>query len=62
MASGAAMAHESSRLILRLGELVEAIWMTWATRGTEVTRLEPLFATNNDLAEFHRHAKEIMPR
>ena len=62
VASGAAMAHESSKLV-RLGELVEAIDGLGDTQGAEVARLEPLFATDDDLAEFRtRHAKEVVPR
>ena len=62
VASGAAMAHESSKLV-RLGELVEAIDGLGDTQGAEVARLEPLFATDGDLAEFRtRHAKEVVPR
>lgn len=62
VASGAAMAHESSKLV-RIGELVEAIDGLGDTQGAEVARLEPLFATDDDLAEFcTRHAKEVVPR
>ena len=62
VASGAAMAHESSKLV-RLGELVAAIDGLGDTQGAEVARLEPLFATDDDLAEFRtRHAKEVVPR
>ena len=62
VASGAAMAHESSKLV-RLGELVEAIDGLGDTQGAEVARLEPLFATDDDLAEFRtRRAKEVVPR
>ena len=62
VASGAAMAHESSKLV-RLGELVEAIDGLGDTQGAEVARLEPLFATDEDLVEFRtRHAKEVVPR
>ena len=62
VASGAAMAHESSKLV-RLGELVEAIDGLGDTQGAEVARLEPLFATDDDLVEFRtRHAKEVVPR
>ena len=62
VASGAAMAHESSKLV-RLGELVQAIDNLGDTQGAEVARLEPLFATEADLAEFRtRHAKEVVPR
>ena len=62
VASGAAMAHESSKLV-RLGALVEAIDGLGDTQGAEVARLEPLFATDDDLVEFRtRHAKEVVPR
>ena len=62
VASGAAMAHESSKLV-RLGELVQAIDNLGDTQGAEVARLDPLFATEADLAEFRaRHAREVVPR
>ncbi len=62
VASGAAMAHESDKLV-RLGDLVAAIDGLGDTQGSEVARLEPLFATDDDLAEFRaRHAEEVVPR
>lgn len=62
VASGAAMAHESSKLV-RFGGLIEAIDNLGDTQGAEVARLEPLFVTEEDLAEFHeRHAREVVPR
>ena len=62
VASGAAMAHESSKLV-RFGELIDAIDALGDTQGDEVARLDPLFATEADLAEFReRHAREVVPR
>ncbi len=57
VASGAAMAHESGKLTT-FPELIEAIDGLGDTQGDEVARLEPLFATEEDLAEFHEMAHE----
>ena len=62
VASGAAMAHESGKLS-QFGELIEAIDALGDTQGDEVARLEPLFATSDDLERFRaRHAQEVVPR
>ena len=62
VASGAAMAHESGKLS-QFGELIEAIDALGDTQGDEVARLEPLFATPEDLECFRaRHAQEVVPR
>ena len=62
VASGAAMAHESVKLS-QFGELIEAIDALGDTQGDEVARLEPLFATPEDLERFRvRHAQEVVPR
>ena len=62
VASGAAMAHESGKLS-QFGELIEAIDALGDTQGDEVARLEPLFATPEDLERFRaRHAQEVVPR
>ncbi|MDO4437777.1 MAG: acyl-CoA dehydratase activase-related protein [Coriobacteriaceae bacterium] len=62
VASGAAMAHESGKLS-QFSELIDAIDSLGDTQGDEVARLEPLFASEEDLAEFReRHAREVVPR
>ncbi len=62
VASGAAMAHESNKLST-FSQLVEAIDNLGDTQGSEVARLEPLFANDAELEEFHeRHAKEVVPK
>ena len=62
VASGAAMVHESGKLS-QFGELIEAIDALGDTQGDEVARLEPLFATPEDLECFRaRHAQEVVPR
>ena len=62
VASGAAMAHESDKLSC-FPELIEAIDALGDTQGSEVARLEPLFASEDDYAEFkERHDSEVVPR
>lgn len=62
VASGAAMAHESNKLAT-FGQLIASIDALGDTQGSEVERLEPLFATETDLEEFRtRHAREVVPR
>ena len=62
VASGAAMAHESSKLST-FGELIDAIDALGDTQGAEVARLEPLFETAADYAAFKaRHDAEVVPR
>ena len=51
VASGAAMAHESNKLST-FPQLIEAIDDLGDTQGAEVERLDPLFATDEDFAEF----------
>ena len=62
VASGAAMAHESEKLST-FSQLITAIDSLGDTQGSEVARLDPLFADDAALAEFHaRHDKEVVPR
>ena len=62
VASGAAMAHESNKLST-FPQLIEAIDALGDTQGAEVERLDPLFATDEDFAEFKtRHDTEVVPK
>ena len=62
VASGAAMAHESNKLST-FPQLIEAIDALGDTQGAEVERLDPLFATDEDFAEFKtRHDQEVVPK
>ncbi len=62
VASGAAMAHESNKLST-FPKLIEAIDALGDTQGAEVERLDPLFATDEDFAEFKtRHDQEVVPK
>ena len=62
VASGAAMAHESNKLST-FPQLIEAIDALGDTQGSEVARLDPLFATPEDYQEFKtRHDREVVPR
>ena len=61
VASGAAMAHESEKLST-FPQLIAAIDALGDTQGSEVARLDPLFATPEDYAAFkERHDKEVVP-
>ena len=62
VASGAAMAHESEKLVTIPG-LIEAIDALGDTQGSEVARLDPLFSSDEDYAAFKaRHDKEVVPK
>ena len=62
VASGAAMAHESTKLAT-FPQLIAAIDALGDTQGSEVARLDPLFATQEDYQEFkQRHDQEVVPR
>ena len=62
VASGAAMAHESNKLST-FPQLIDAIDSLGDTQGAEVERLDPLFATDDDFAEFKsRHDTEVVPK
>ena len=62
VASGAAMAHESDKRCT-FTELIDAIDNLGDTQGSEVARLDPLFASAEEYEEFHtRHDAEVVPR
>ena len=62
VAGGAAMAHESEKLTT-FPELIAAIDALGDTQGSEVQRLDPLFADEEAYAEFtERHDKEVVPK
>ena len=62
VASGAAMAHESNKLST-FPQLIDAIDALGDTQGSEVARLDPLFATPEEYDEFKsRHDKEVVPK
>ena len=62
VASGAAMARESTKLST-FDELIAAIDALGDTQGAEVERLSPLFASEDEYAEFkERHNKEVVPK
>ena len=61
VASGAAMAGEDET-VSTFTEVMERLANLGDTQGSEVQRLEPLFATQGDLGEFHaRHDAEKVP-
>ena len=61
VASGAAMAGEDET-VSTFTEVMERLANLGDTQGSEVQRLEPLFATQGDLDEFHaRHDAEKVP-
>ena len=62
VACGAAMAHESTETAT-FQDLIDAIDNLGDTQGSEVARLDPLFATEEDYREFkERHDKEVVPK
>ena len=62
VATGAALAGESDRYV-SFSEVIDALDGLGDTQGSEVERLDPLFSTEKDLAEFHeRHATQVVPR
>lgn len=62
VASGAAMAHESTKLAT-FPELIRSIDALGDTQGSEVARLDPLFADEASYAAFkERHDREVVPR
>ena len=62
VASGAAMAYESSKTAT-FPALIEAIDNLGDTQGSEVARLEPLFKDDAAYQEFKtRHDREVVPR
>ncbi len=62
VAGGAAMAHESDKLTT-FPELIAAIDALGDTQGSEVQRLDPLFADEEAYREFKsRHDAEVVPK
>ena len=62
VAGGAAMAHESEKLST-FPELIAAIDALGDTQGSEVQRLDPLFADEAAYNEFkQRHDQEVVPK
>ncbi|HJG31664.1 MAG TPA: 2-hydroxyacyl-CoA dehydratase [Collinsella ihuae] len=62
VASGAAMAHESNKLAT-FPELIEAIDALGDTQGSEVARLDALFADEEAYRAFkERHDREVVPK
>ena len=62
VASGAAMAHESDKLVT-VPALIEAIDALGDTQGSEVARLDALFASEDDYRAFkERHDREVVPK
>ncbi len=61
VATGAALAGESSKRST-FSQVIDALDSLGDTQGSEVERLDPLFATQKDLDEFHeRHSREVVP-
>ncbi len=57
------MAHESNKLSTLLRACIEPSKSLGDTQGAEVERLDPLFATDEDFAEFKtRHDQEVVPK
>ncbi len=62
VATGAALAGESDKYIT-FAEAIRLLEELKDTQGSEVARLEPLFATDEDYAEFKtRHDKQVVPK
>ena len=62
VATGAALAGESDKHVT-FAEVIDALENLGDTQGSEVERLDPLFATPTELDEFHeRHGKQVVPK
>ena len=62
VATGAALAGESDKHVTFAG-VIDALENLGDTQGSEVERLDPLFATPAELDEFHeRHGKQVVPK
>ncbi|SER43614.1 2-hydroxyacyl-CoA dehydratase [Parafannyhessea umbonata] len=62
VATGAALAGESNKYVT-FSEVIEDLKNLGDTQGSEVERLDPLFATEADYAAFkERHDKEVVPK
>ncbi len=62
VATGAALAGESDKFVT-FQEVIDALEDLGDTQGSEVQRLDPLFADDAAWQEFHeRHASQVVPR
>ena len=62
VATGAALAGETDKKV-SFQEVIDLLDALKDTQGTEVARLNPLFASNEDLEEFHaRHDTEVVSK
>ena len=62
VATGAALAGESDKQVT-FAEVIDALANLGDMQGSEVARLDPLFANQAELDEFHeRHGKEVVPK
>ena len=62
VATGAALAGETQKKVT-FQQVIDALAALRDMQGTEVARLDPLFATKEDLAEFHaRHDGQVVPK
>ena len=62
VATGAALAGESSKQVT-FAEVIRLLEELKDTQGSEVARLEPLFATEDDYKEFKaRHDEQVVPK
>ena len=62
VATGAALAGETEKTVT-FAQVIEALANLKDTQGSEVARLDPLFATDEDYYAFkRRHDKEVVPR
>ncbi len=62
VATGAALAGETEKRVT-FADVISALAALKDTQGSEVARLDPLFASEADLATFReRHGKEVVPK
>ncbi|MEE1274368.1 MAG: acyl-CoA dehydratase activase-related protein [Olegusella sp.] len=62
VATGAALAGESGKRVT-FGEVIDALDNLGDTQGSEVARLDPLFATEEEYREFkERHDAQVVPK
>jgi len=62
VATGAALAGETDKKVT-FQQVIDALNDLRDTQGSEVARLDPLFATQEDLDAFHeRHDQEVVPK
>lgn len=62
VATGAALAGETDRKVT-FQQVIDALENLRDTQGSEVARLDPLFASKADLDEFHaRHDSQVVPK